>query len=60
MVKDEQFAFARYGEDNTEVGVLSVMNFKTLFRERYKKQELPLFDVIISYSTLEHSGLGKD
>ena len=27
MVKDEQFAFARYGEDNTEVGVLSDMNF---------------------------------
>ena len=30
------------------------------FRERYKKQELPLFDVIISYSSLEHSGLGKE
>ncbi|XP_023326704.1 uncharacterized protein LOC111700115 [Eurytemora carolleeae] len=30
-----------------------------VFRERYKKQELPLFDVIISYSSLEHSGLGR-
>ncbi|XP_023347818.1 uncharacterized protein LOC111716564 [Eurytemora carolleeae] len=30
-----------------------------VFRERFKKQELPLFDVIISYSSLEHSGLGR-
>ncbi|XP_023336830.1 uncharacterized protein LOC111707880 [Eurytemora carolleeae] len=30
-----------------------------VFREKYKKGELPLFDIIISYSSLEHSGLGR-
>ncbi|XP_023331501.1 uncharacterized protein LOC111703704 [Eurytemora carolleeae] len=30
-----------------------------VFRERYRKGELPLFDIIISYSSLEHAGLGR-
>ena len=31
----------------------------SLFRQRYKEGTLPIFDIIISYSSLEHSGLGK-
>ena len=31
----------------------------SLFRQRYKERTLPIFDIIISYSSLEHSGLGK-
>lgn len=30
-----------------------------IFRERYMKGELPEFDLIVTYSSVEHSGLGR-
>ena len=29
------------------------------FRQMYKEKKLPLFDVIFTYSSVEHSGLGE-
>jgi hypothetical protein len=29
------------------------------FRQLHKQKKLPLFDVIFTYSSVEHSGLGK-
>jgi hypothetical protein len=29
------------------------------FRQLYKEKKLPLFDVIFTYSSVEHSGLGN-
>jgi hypothetical protein len=47
-----------YGEINTDHPKMKTMTPDDL-RRLYKAGEMPLFDIIVSHSSIEHSGLGR-